>query len=35
MRFLKMKQIPHEKWGEKFISTPKELVGNQKDMGLD
>ncbi len=29
-----MKSIPHEKWGEKLISTLRELVSNQKDMGL-
>ncbi len=35
MRSLKMKLIHHEKWKEKLISTQKELVGNQKDMGLE
>jgi hypothetical protein len=25
MRSLKMKQIPHEKWGEKLINTLREL----------
>jgi hypothetical protein len=35
MRSLKMKPIPHEKWKEKLISTLRELVGNQKDMGLE
>jgi hypothetical protein len=30
-----MKQIPHEKWGEKLISTSRELVGNRKDMGQE
>jgi hypothetical protein len=29
-----MKPIPHEKWGEKLISTLRELVSNRKDMDI-
>ncbi len=34
MRSPKMKLIPHEKWVEKLINTPRQLVGNRKDMDL-
>jgi hypothetical protein len=33
MNFVKMKLIPHKKWGKKFDSAPNGLVNNPKSLG--
>jgi hypothetical protein len=33
MNFVKMKLIPHKKWGDKFDTAPNVLVNNPKSLG--
>jgi hypothetical protein len=33
LSFVKMKLIPHKKWGKKFVNAPNGLVNNPKKLG--